>query len=40
MVIEVKIVPSTLRRHRPPAILKGWMDRVFVNGGLYTSRMR
>lgn len=26
--------------HGPPAILKGWMDRVFVNGGLYTSRMR
>ena len=26
--------------HGPPAILKGWMDRVFVSGGLYTSRMR
>ncbi|MET1412057.1 NAD(P)H-dependent oxidoreductase [Roseibium sp. HPY-6] len=26
--------------HGPPAILKGWMDRVFVNGGLYSSRMR
>lgn len=26
--------------HGPPAILKGWFDRVFVNGGLYTSRMR
>ncbi|WP_299407218.1 NAD(P)H-dependent oxidoreductase [uncultured Roseobacter sp.] len=26
--------------HGPPAILKGWMDRVFVNGGLYTSRKR
>ena len=23
-----------------PAILKGWIDRVFVYGGLYTSRMR
>jgi NAD(P)H dehydrogenase (quinone) len=21
-------------------MLKGWMDRVFVSGGLYTSRMR
>lgn len=26
--------------HGPPAMLKGWMDRVFVSGGLYTSRMR
>jgi len=26
--------------HGPPAILKGWMDRVFVNGGLYTSQKR
>lgn len=26
--------------HSAPAILKGWMDRVFVSGGLYTSRMR
>lgn len=26
--------------HAPPAILKGWFDRVFVSGGLYTSRMR
>ncbi|MXN65123.1 flavodoxin family protein [Stappia sp. GBMRC 2046] len=26
--------------HQVPAMLKGWMDRVFVNGGLYTSRMR
>ncbi|NRG17114.1 NAD(P)H-dependent oxidoreductase [Rhizobiales bacterium] len=26
--------------HQMPAMLKGWMDRVFVNGGLYTSRMR
>ncbi len=23
-----------------PAILKGWLDRVLVYGGLYTSRMR
>ncbi len=26
--------------HSQPAILKGWFDRVFVNGGLYTSTMR
>ncbi len=26
--------------HAQPAMLKGWLDRVFVNGGLYTSRKR
>lgn len=26
--------------HSQPAMLKGWFDRVFVSGGLYTSRMR
>ena len=26
--------------HGPPAMLKGWFDRVFVSGGLYTSTMR
>lgn len=26
--------------HSVPAILKGWFDRIFVSGGLYTSRMR
>ena len=26
--------------HSQPAMLKGWFDRVFVNGGLYTSTMR
>jgi len=26
--------------HSVPAMLKGWMDRVFVSGGLYTSSMR
>jgi len=26
--------------HSVPAMLKGWMDRVFISGGLYTSRMR
>ena len=26
--------------HALPAMLKGWLDRVFVYGGLYTSRKR
>lgn len=26
--------------HGPPAILKGWFDRVFLNGGIYTSTCR
>ncbi|WP_321948095.1 NAD(P)H-dependent oxidoreductase [Burkholderia cenocepacia] len=26
--------------HAPPAMLKGWFDRVFVNGGLYTGSRR
>lgn len=26
--------------HQQPAMLKGWFDRVFVAGGLYTSMMR
>jgi NAD(P)H dehydrogenase (quinone) len=26
--------------HSIPAILKGWCDRVFMSGGLYTSKMR
>lgn len=26
--------------HQQPAMLKGWFDRVFVAGGLYTSKMR
>ena len=26
--------------HGVPAMLKGWFDRVFVNGGLYTGTMR
>ncbi len=26
--------------HSQPAMLKGWFDRVFVNGALYTSTMR
>lgn len=26
--------------HSVPAILKGWMDRVFISSGLYSSKMR
>ncbi len=26
--------------HSTPAMIKGWMDRVFISGGLYTSKMR
>ena len=26
--------------HAQPAMMKGWLDRVFVNGGLYSSRKR
>ncbi|MEM7636462.1 MAG: NAD(P)H-dependent oxidoreductase [Pseudomonadota bacterium] len=37
---DLIILQFPLWWHGPPAILKGWMDRVFVNGGLYTSRMR
>lgn len=37
---DVVIFQFPLWWHGPPAILKGWMDRVFVNGGLYTSQKR
>lgn len=37
---DLVILQFPLWWHGPPAILKGWMDRVFVNGGLYTSRKR
>ncbi|WP_070988565.1 NAD(P)H-dependent oxidoreductase [Halofilum ochraceum] len=37
---EGLILQFPLWWHGPPAILKGWMDRVFISGGLYTSRMR
>lgn len=37
---DLVILQFPLWWHAPPAILKGWMDRVFVSGGLYTSRMR
>ena len=37
---DLVILQFPLWWHGPPAILKGWFDRVFVSGGLYTSRMR
>lgn len=37
---DLVILQFPLWWHGPPAILKGWMDRVFVSGGLYTSKMR
>lgn len=37
---DLIILQFPLWWHAQPAILKGWFDRVFVSGGLYTSRMR
>lgn len=37
---DVVIFQFPIWWHSQPAILKGWFDRVFVNGGLYTSSMR
>lgn len=37
---ELVIFQFPLWWHAQPAMLKGWFDRVFVNGGLYTSTMR
>lgn len=37
---DLVILQFPLWWHGPPAILKGWFDRVFVSGHLYTSRMR
>ena len=37
---DLVILQFPLWWHGPPAMLKGWFDRVFVNGGLYTSTMR
>jgi len=37
---DLVILQYPLWWHAQPAILKGWFDRVFVSGGLYTSRMR
>lgn len=37
---DLLILQFPLWWHGPPAILKGWFDRVFVSGGLYSGRMR
>lgn len=37
---DLVVLQFPLWWHALPAILKGWFDRVFVNGGLYTSGMR
>lgn len=37
---DLLILQFPLWWHQQPAMLKGWFDRVFVAGGLYTSRMR
>lgn len=37
---DVVVLQFPLWWHAQPAMLKGWFDRVFVNGGLYTSAMR
>ncbi|MCP4270454.1 MAG: NAD(P)H-dependent oxidoreductase [Gammaproteobacteria bacterium] len=37
---DLLIIQFPLWWHQQPAILKGWFDRVFVGGGLYTSKMR
>lgn len=37
---DLVILQFPLWWHGPPAMLKGWMDRVFISGGLYTSKMR
>lgn len=37
---DLLILQFPLWWHAQPAILKGWFDRVFVSGGLYSSRMR
>ena len=37
---DLLILQFPLWWHQQPAILKGWFDRVFIAGGLYTSKMR
>jgi NAD(P)H dehydrogenase (quinone) len=37
---DLLILQFPLWWHGPPAILKGWFDRVFLSGGLYDSRTR
>ncbi len=37
---ELVVLQFPLWWHAQPAMLKGWFDRVFVNGALYNSTMR
>jgi NAD(P)H dehydrogenase (quinone) len=37
---DLLILQFPLWWHQQPAMIKGWFDRVFVGGGLYTSSMR
>ncbi len=37
---DLVVLQFPLWWHAQPAMLKGWFDRVFVSGGLYTSTMR
>lgn len=37
---DLLILQFPLWWHAQPAMLKGWLDRVFISGGLYTSEMR
>lgn len=37
---ELLVIHFPLWWFGPPAILKGWMDRVFVYGRMYRSTMR
>jgi len=37
---ELVVFQFPLWWHAQPAMLKGWLDRVFVSGGLYRSKMR
>jgi NAD(P)H dehydrogenase (quinone) len=37
---DLVILQFPLWWHAQPAMLKGWFDRVFVNGGLFTGKMR
>lgn len=37
---DLVILQFPLWWHAQPAMLKGWFDRVFVNGGLFTGNMR
>lgn len=37
---DLLILQFPLWWHQQPAMLKGWFDRIFVAGGLYTSKMR